>query len=287
MKTFEEAIHGLTLVRAERLQAALATVYEEGTGYWSNPVFALFRDGLPTEADMEQRTCRTLSKYLNINDGQLATEITDAYSHYGYHCLSHAILTAVIAKRLAEIYLPHHPDMQRIVILAALLHDAFHSHGHLPDSENIQRAQRFTRHLMAVHGTRLGYPPSTESICREAISLTEFNGAGFVVMPPASLACPSPVDPDAQLVDQINMVKRILCESDVMMSATPLWPVLGGVLAHDLAKFGHDAMLDVAEFCATQVQFTNTQVLPRMVFKETCTALIAVREMHCQLMEGE
>ena len=286
MIPYEDAIHSLVQIRADRLEAALAPEYEAGSAYWSNPVFAMFRDDIPSESDMEQRTCRTLAHHLGINDVQLATSITNSYSIYGYHGISHAILTGIIAKRLAEIYLPHHKDMQRVVILAALLHDAYHTHGKCDDTINIVLAQRFMRNLVAVHGERLGYPTNTAQICADSIVMTTFHDKNFPYAVPAR-AKGEPLPADATEPDQISMVKRILCESDLMMSATPLWPLLACVLAHDIAtQTRYDDILDIQTFCATQTEFIRTSCMQRLAFPETIAAMQEVLEMHSRVFDA-
>lgn len=286
MIPYEDAIHGLIRIRADVLEAAIEPEYKEGSAYWSNPVFALFRDNMPSEADMEQRTCRTLALHLNIGDSQLANAITNSYSIYGYHGISHAILTGIVAKRLAEIYLPHHPEMQRVVILAALLHDAYHTHGKCDDTINIVLAQRFTRNLVAVCGERLGYLEDTAEICNNAIAMTTFHNGNFPYAVPAS-AKGEPLPEDATRPDQISMVKRILCESDLMMSATPHWPLLACVLAHDIAtQTRKDEILDITTFCATQTEFIRTSCVQRLAFPETIAAMTEVLEIHNRVFDA-
>lgn len=285
MIPYEDAIHGLIRIRADVLESAIAPEYKEGSAYWSNPVFALFRDNIPSEADMEQRTCRTLALHLNIGDSQLATAITNAYSIYGYHGISHAILTGIIAKRLAEIYLPHHPDMQRVVILAALLHDAYHTHGKCDDDINIIRAKRFTRNLVAVCGERLGYPEDTAEICANAIMMTTFHEGDFSYAPPQVDTVP--LESDAVREGQIRMVKRILCEADLMMSSTPHWPLLACVLAYDIAtQTRKDEILETTTFCATQTEFIRTSCMKRLAFPETRAAMAEVLEIHNRVFDA-
>lgn len=288
MIPFNDAMYALSTVRATRLTEALAPHYGPDSDYATNPVFALFRDNMPTEVEMEKFTAHTMLSYFDYpeaRDAIMTTAIAGAYTDYGYHCIAHAILTGIIADRLAEKYLPHHPDTRRLVVLAALLHDAYHSHGRTEDYENIARAKLFIENLLAVHGERLGLPHDAVRRITSMIGLTQFNGTGFDYPLPA--VDPVPVAEDAMAFTVQGMACRILGEADLVMSATPYWPKFAAVLAQDAATAKQVyKFLDLHTFCATQVEFIVSGMLQRCTLPEIRDALNEVLQIHSRVLDS-
>lgn len=288
MIPFNDAIYDLTTTRASRLTVALAPQYGADSDYATNPVFAMFRDDLPTEVEMEKFTAATMLSYFDYpeaRDAPMVTAIAGAYTDYGYHCITHAFLAAIIADRLAEKYMPLHQEARRLVVLAALLHDAYHSHGRTPDSENIARTKVFIENLIAVHGTRLGLPSNAAPRICSMIGLTEYNGAGFDFPLPEIEAVPLAEDAPAYMVQRMSC--RILGEADLMMSATPYWPKFAAVLAQDAATSNQVyKYLDLRTFCATQAEFIVTGMMQRCTLPETRAALSEVLAIHSHVMDS-
>lgn len=278
MKRYEDALHELASIRGRKLEFALAEVYKEGAPYWKDERFELFRSDLPSEREMELHTASVLSNHVGIYDPHWVAAFTDSYTTYGYHCLSHGVLAAILTRRMCNIYLPYHPDMARVAVVAAMFHDSFHSHGALSDYDNVSRAQRYIRNVVAVHGERIGLTDkSAQQIC-EILRLTEWTLGEF------------PHDiPESQLThlgvvaskdEQFAMAARIVAEADLMMSATPFWPALGSVIAHDMAVGGNDAHLDIETFCRAQIRFIEKGCMKRVRLPENKAALDAVVELH-------
>lgn len=280
MKRFEEAIHELATVRAKKIEAALMQVYYgDNSPYSRDPRVELFRDNMPTERDMEHHTASVLANHVGVNDPHLISLVVDSYPNYGYHCLVHGVLTAIVVRRLCGIYLPYHNDMTRVAVLAALFHDSFHTHGALSDSENIMRAQRYVHNVVALHGDRLGYPKHTAQYVCNMLEITEWTAGAFPHDIPSSSI--EPLGPTASCDAQLAMAMRIVAESDLMMSATPLWPALGSMIALDMSTAnGNDANLDIEQFCRSQIYFIERTCLPRLRLSETRDAAIAVAAMH-------
>ena len=278
MKRFEDAIHELASIRSRHIEAALAEVYKEGGPYWSDDRLELFRSDLPTERDMELHTASVLANHLGVYDPHWVSMFTDSYTTYGYHCLSHGVLAAILTSRMCNIYLPYHPDMRRVAVVAAMFHDSFHSHGALPDSENVSRAQRYIRNVVAVHGDRMALGKSAAQTICEILRLTEWTLGEFPHDIPESST--EPLEVDASEEDQRTMAMRIVAEADLMMSATPFWPALGGVIAHDMSTTGNDANLDIETFCRAQMRFIEKGCMTRVKLPENVLALQAVLDLH-------
>lgn len=285
MKRFEDAIHDLATVRAQKIEAALMQVYcGDDSPYSRDQRVELFRDNMPTERDMEHHTASVLANHVGVNDPHLISLVVDSYPNYGYHCLVHGVLTAIVVRRLCGIYLPYHTDMARVAVLAALFHDSFHTHGALSDSENILRAQRYVHNVVALHGDRLGYPKYTAQYVSNMLEITEWTAGAFPHdIPPSAIV---PLDHRATLDAQLAMATRIVAEADLMMSATPLWPALGSMIALDMsAANGNDANLDIEQFCRSQIYFIERTCLSRLRLGETREAAMAVAAMHRAVMD--
>lgn len=278
MKRFEDAIHELAGVRSRKIEEALTAVYGGGAPYWKDARLELFRVDLPTERDMEMHTANVLNTHAGIYDPHLISLFTDSYTLYGYHCLSHGVLAAILTRRLCSIYLPYHQDIARVAVIAAMFHDSFHTHGALSDSENISRAQRYVRNVVALHGERLGLHKKASQIICEILCLTEWTLGDFPYEIPKSPL--EPLTSYATEDDQIAMAIRIVAEADLMMSATPFWPALGSVIAHDMSTQGNDANLDIETFCRAQIRFIEKGCVKRVQLPENCAALQAVLDLH-------
>jgi hypothetical protein len=233
---------------------------------------------MPSERDMELHTAATLSNHVGIYDPHWVAAFTDSYTTYGYHCLSHGVLIAILTRRLCNIYLPYHPVMARVAVVAAMFHDSFHSHGALPDSDNVSRAQRYIRNVVAVHGDSLGLDIKEAQHISEILRLTEWTCGEFPHdIPESSL---DPLAATATWEEQFALAARIVAEADLMMSATPFWPALGSVIAHDMATQGNDAHLDIETFCRAQIRFIEKGCVGRVQLPENKAALQAVLDLH-------
>lgn len=278
MKRYEDALYELASIRARKIEEALAAVYGEGAPYWKDARFELFRSDMPSERDMELHTAVTLSNHLGIYDPHWVAAFTDSYTTYGYHCLAHGVLAAILTRRLCHIYLPYSPDMTNVAVFAAMFHDAFHSHGALSDTDNIERAQRYVRNVVAVHGDRVGLGAREAQYICAILGLTEWTRGEFPnAIPESSL---EPLGVDAPRDAQFALAARIVAEADLMMSATPFWPALGSVVAHDMATQGNDANLDIETFCRAQIRFIEKGCADRVQLPENKAALQAVLDLH-------
>ena len=278
MKPYEDAIHSLTVLRSNRIREALLPYYDLDGEYGKCEEFKLFRDGMPSEFEIESRTAHVISTHLGITHPHIVQAICDSYHNYGYHCIVHAVSMAIIVQRLGEIYLPDHPALVKIAVLGALLHDSYHTHGALPDTDNVERAKRFTTNLISMYGAEAGYRPATEHLICTAINTTLFMCGTF------PNPCPEVVLPPETIGQRHAIVVALIAEADLMMSATPYWPSLASVLAHDFSRHGNDDYLEVDRFCATQCTFITHSTMDRLQLKETRAAMSRVRDIHSSVV---
>lgn len=294
--SYEYEMHKLANVRSNRLVSALDDIYSDPSGqYRTNPALALFRDNVPSLGKLSCNAGRYIAEVLDMDDkdAPLILYIKAAYpslsdvsqwSDARYHDIGHALLTAIIVKRMAAIYLPEHPHTAKVAVLAALLHDAHHTQTP-DDDDNIGRAVNFTGRLMRA----LFHDPVTSpcgfdahddyDLCSSIIRYTKYRRGQFTFALPNIE--PVPLTHKATDKEIANMAIRLVCEADLMMSATPAWPELGSMLALEAADRGDDTYLDMPEFCFKQYMFARDMVdIERIRFPENVAAAKVVIKMH-------
>lgn len=291
MSPFDSHMYALAETRAKRVGATLAALYDAPNGlYRTSPDMALFRD-VPHQVNFcdDTRQMRTLlSELLPPSTSDFRLELLRALptDPDRYHARLHAMLTAIISKRLAAIYLPHHPEVAAITVVAALLHDAHHTHeGN--DFDNITRATQFVRMLISVYEGDCGLLGTYEvaevvDMIATIIRCTRFERGTFTS--PLPDVAPVECAPDSSHIHLVRMATRIVGEADLMMSATTSWPVLATALALDASRSGNHDFLDLPTFAAKQYTFAKDQIESRRIkLPETIAALRVVMEIHSSI----
>jgi len=275
--------------RASAITEALHIEYGNRNGlYRTSDATSMYRDGMPKGNSIQFDAARSIAELIGVGKSEpIVTFIQSAYPEgYPrdpvYHGLPHAVLTAAITKRLAEIYLPHHKHEAKVAVLAALLHDAHHTQtGN--DNVNIDRATQFTYQLMHALYDNSEDDFNAGSDCAlitAVIAATKFVGGKFAVELPAIEAVALPADAD--YADVSNMVVRIVGEADLMMSATPEWPEFAAQLAYEeSAVNGSTQIFDPIYFAYKQYVFAKTLVdSGRLILPENVAAMRVVIAIH-------
>lgn len=302
--SYDYEMHKLAKVRSDRLAASLDDIYSNPSGpYKTNPAMALFRDDIPSLGKLSSNPGRYIAELLGIEDKDAplilhirasypACSVASQWSDYRYHDIGHALLTAIIVKRMSAIYLPVHPHTAKVAVLAALVHDSHHTQT--PDDDaNIGRAVRFTGRLMKALCSDTSDTPNTPfnsrddyDLCASIIRHTKYLRGQF----PSALPniAPVPLTHPATDKEIAQMAIRLVCEADLMMSATPAWPELGAMLALEAADGGDDTYLDMPEFCFKQYMFARDMVdIERIRFPEYVAAAKVVIKIHKEIADQD
>lgn len=275
--------------RASAITEALHIEYgNRNSLYRTAEATRLHRDGMPKGTAIQFDAARYIADLIGTDStDSIVTFIKHAYpegypNDPVYHGMPHAVLTATITKRLAEIYLPHHKHEAKVAVLAALLHDAHHTQTR-DDSVNIGRATLFTHQLMHALYDNCEGEFNAGADCALIIAVieaTKFVGGKFSVDLPAVDAVA--LRADADYADVSNMVVRIVGEADLMMSATPEWPEFAAQLAYEEAEVnGSTQILDPVYFAYKQYVFAKTLAdSGRLLLPENVAAMKVVVAIH-------
>lgn len=294
---YEYEISRLTRARASFITETLKAAYDPKPGpYQSAESTKLYREGMPSCNYIQFESAKAIADVLGLDTHAPVVDfIQRAYpegypNHPVYHGITHAVLTAHIAKRLAAIYLPNHGRVARTVVLAALLHDAHHTQTP-NDSVNIERAIHFTEHLMrALYGnvTDAEFDAGDDlALVCAIIQATKFEGGVFTERLP--VVNPVPLEAGATFADLYSMAVRIVGEADLMMSATPAWPEFAALLAYEADALNNSTqILDPVFFSYRQWTFAHMQLKSgRIMLPENVAAMQIVIDIHKEISRAE